>query len=844
MSLAPEFAKIGEKSGSIDVRLSYKIVKLFSEGLYASPNKAIEELVANSFDAGARRVQVLLSPNMHDQNATVVVIDDGEGMDGAGLKEHWLIGISQKRNRHEPPKGRQQIGRFGIGKLATYVLSDRFTHLSKKDGKYYSTSMDYTAIDKRLDHEVEPKKPIRIDLRELSEDQAKAALDPWTQTASFKAAKFPLFGKQAPESWTAAVMSGLKEKVHEIKPGLLEWVLRTALPLRDDFSIHYNGKKLVPSKAGDGLLKTWILGKELIKLPRPSPSDIEASPDSNFTESEPEHYGLSQPLLGRMTGYAEAYQDLLTGKSDEIGRSHGFFVYVRGRLINVQDGHFGIPPDELRHGTFGRFRLVIHIDGLDDELRSNRETMREGPTLDAARDVLRAVFYAVRPTIDQSVEAEAPGVELARKLAASPNSLSRRPIVDLVRAVLAGKAKSRYLVLPKYQSKEEQAEFLATLDKRAAGANDFVDGLDIGFDYRPEDGIAKYDTSNGRLYINAWHPFVAAFYEEYTHKGARQPLEILAMAEVLLEAHLNSAGIKENEIDVVLYNRDLLLRNLAQSSGRRSALSVSNELQEARNSPDGLETKACIAFESLGFAVTPIGGKDNPDGVGVAALGANHDGKPRRYSVSIEAKSKIKDEGKVSSRSVGISAIARQRDEKGCDHCIVIGRAFPTTDGQKSAVAREIKADREATLAMGTPKTITLITIDDLARLVRLRPIKNLGLEKLRELFNCSIDSETRAWIDALASTSISRPPYRKIIETIHELQNRWQNLPAQFGSLIVALDAKGIKYEHEQEIRDLCKGMEQMAPLYIHTTDRTVELDQSAENVIAAIESATRDYA
>ena len=43
-------------------------------------NKAIEELVANSFDAGALLVLVLHSANMHDQDATIAVMDDGDGM--------------------------------------------------------------------------------------------------------------------------------------------------------------------------------------------------------------------------------------------------------------------------------------------------------------------------------------------------------------------------------------------------------------------------------------------------------------------------------------------------------------------------------------------------------------------------------------------------------------------------------------------------------------------------------------------------------------------------------------------------------------------------------------------
>lgn len=80
MTASPHFATAGNEMDKIDVRLSYRIVRLFSEGLYVSPNKAIEELVANSFDAGARRVAVFLPADFHDQGATIAVVDDGEGI--------------------------------------------------------------------------------------------------------------------------------------------------------------------------------------------------------------------------------------------------------------------------------------------------------------------------------------------------------------------------------------------------------------------------------------------------------------------------------------------------------------------------------------------------------------------------------------------------------------------------------------------------------------------------------------------------------------------------------------------------------------------------------------------
>jgi hypothetical protein len=198
MANEPTFVTIGSTTDKIDVRLSYRIIELFSEGLYASPNKAIEELVANSFDAGAQTVQVLLSANLHRQDASIVVIDDGEGMGIEGLKQHWLIGISNKRRLSDKlPRGRQQIGQFGIGKLATYVLSERLTHISKHGGMYYSTSMDFSAIDRRVEKEVEPKVPITIALRELTEDQAKEAVSIWTKTAAFRTSGMVLFGKGA-----------------------------------------------------------------------------------------------------------------------------------------------------------------------------------------------------------------------------------------------------------------------------------------------------------------------------------------------------------------------------------------------------------------------------------------------------------------------------------------------------------------------------------------------------------------------------------------------------------------------------------------------------------------------
>ena len=849
MTSEPTFAATGKATDGIDVRLSYRIVKLFSEGLYTSPNKAIEELVANSFDAGARNVHVLLPPNLHDQDATIAVFDDGEGMGREDLKRHWLIGVSNKRKLSAFPRGRQQIGKFGIGKLATYVLANRLTHISRYKGKYYSTSMNYLTIVQRVEQEIETKTPIRIPLRELTEPQAKKAVKPWTETAAFKDARTRLFGKKSPDSWTLSIMSSLKPKVHEIKEGTLRWVLRTALPLRPDFSIRLNSQLLRSSREGKGLIKRWILGKHLVNLPRPGPKGITAREDPNVAESSEHRFGLDVEGLGRVTGYAEAYKDLFTrgSKSDQIGRSHGFFIYVYGRLLNVHDGHFGISPNELRHGTFGRLRLVVHMDGLDEGLRSNREAVGEGPLLNIAQDVLRAIFNAVRPELEAHDREEAPGAKLDRVLAASPASLSSKPIVDLSRAVATGKSKSRYLIVPECGSDEEREAFLTDLKKRADRADDdaeqFITDVRIDFDRSSRDGMVGFDTRSGVLRLNGWHPFVATFHEQFINKRRRQPLEFLAMAEVLTEAHLHLFGVESSKIDRILSARDQSLRYLTNTSGRRSALSVANALLEARNSPDDLEEAVCDAFDSLGFDATRLGKSGQPDGVAAAHLSADYRGLIRHYKVSLEAKSSG---GTVSARDVGIAAIIQHREKHRCDHAIIVGPAFPTGRGNASALGQQIKDDREKSEAAGAAKTITIITVDDLARLVRLRPVKQIGLRKIQELFqNCSLPEESSEWVRSILDAVVDRPPYGVIVEMIETLQKRYTRASVTYAALRVELShaTPPVEFQTDGEIADLCRGMAQMAPGAMFASPTTVELDQSAENVVAAIDEAMHEY-
>jgi hypothetical protein len=540
---ADELYTTGKEISSIDVRISYRIIQLFSEGLYSSPNKAIEELVSNSFDAGANNVHVQLAPDLVAKDATIVVIDDGEGMDGDRLRQHWLIGVSDKREiSRTPPKGRAQIGRFGIGKLATYVLAGRLTHVSKRKGKFFSTSIDYSKIPAGAQGGIYTEKQVVLPLRELTEDQAKMVVEPWIKGNKSGYSALKLFGSGAAKSWTVAVMSELKDMAISIRRGRLRYVLSTAMPLRDDFKLFLDGDEVPPSKITGKRVKTWTLGKNLKALPSPAPNpdDLEPTEDNSEPADSPLRFGLTHRNgLGRVTGYVEIFDDLLTGgiSDDANGRSHGFFVYVRGRLVNIDDEYFGIDRNLLRHGTFGRFRAVVNIDNLDEELRSSREAIRDGVLCNHARNLLHGIFNLARTTLEKHDEEEDEGGRAAKRFANSPTSLTRLPILGMVESALKGKCSPRYTSYPHGLKVPERDALIGTLRGQAQDAEGYIKDVQL-VELSQDQGVAVLDITTGILQINTLHPFVAYFLDEYEDKQRSLPLKLLATSEVLMEAHL------------------------------------------------------------------------------------------------------------------------------------------------------------------------------------------------------------------------------------------------------------------------------------------------------------------
>ena len=201
-------------------------------------------------------IQLPVSPTEKD---TIVVIDDGESMDYTGLEELWFLGRSPKRTGgpdggERIVRGRRPIGKFGIGKLATYVLVRQLTYICRQGDEYLAVTMDVGRVQGTLE---EPQH-LELEVVNLSADQAERTL---RAVVTDKTALNALFGKNAPDHWTAAILASLREKAQEIKVGRLKWVLSTALPLNPGFKLWFNGDPLESSKEKGKRIWTWTIGE-------------------------------------------------------------------------------------------------------------------------------------------------------------------------------------------------------------------------------------------------------------------------------------------------------------------------------------------------------------------------------------------------------------------------------------------------------------------------------------------------------------------------------------------------------------------------------------------------------
>jgi len=719
-------------SDAIPVHISYEIIRLFSEGLYQSPQKAIEELVSNSYDAGASSVHVLLprtdaDEDVEDESESLPplwVIDNGGGMDAAGFGQLWRVADSEKADA-DPSGDRPPIGQFGIGKLAAYVLAWRLTHISCVEGVIRSTTMNFRDLTDR--HQYEPADPYNLVLYELTTDQAKAALadieerDP----AAWKL----MFGAKPSPTWTAAALSDFRELYNKLSAGRLKWVLATGLPLRSKFSICVDGEKLKSSKLNLATIKTVRVGVD---------DPIAASLGLTTSTAGIEIPGVS----GTITGDAVIYEKRLTeGKSNQYERSHGFFVRVRGRVINLEDELFGL--DALNHAAWSRFSMEIDADGLRTHLLSSREGVRESDAVDVLRTYLHGIFNTCRRAYDEWAETELEGIDLEDLLRDASSLFVTEPMLAGVREVVTTGQESYYLTLPEREEGSTPEQWLA--DFATAVTNAPIARVQYEAT-GPYDRMLHFVPDTRTLVMNTDHPFI----DKLLSNGRnRSTATLFGSGEVFLDLLLQQNGISPSRRVDVFADRDRVLRVLAGDEPSTAA-EVLRLLGVANRSETALERAVGATFKALGFEYERRGGSEGgTDGVLYARLGRGTSGLAD-YKVVYDAKQTK--HPAVPADKINPGSLEDFRRSEGADFAFFLAAEYAAQDDLTKKLNRVIDGVTIERVKTGEkPQPITLLRIEDLRRIVGLHYRYGVTLTRLRSLFTETHKvPEVKTWIDAL----------------------------------------------------------------------------------------------
>ena len=824
----------GELERTFPISIGPRFLELFSENLYSSPNKAFEELVANSWDAEASAVYISIPEDLHDPDASIWVLDNGVSMDADGLETLWKITSAHKRTLSSVK--RPQIGKFGIGKLATYILASEITFVCKAfDGKIRTVPFNYGEIE-QLDGIWNPD-DVPLAVRVIGETELKDILS----TVEGSGQILDLIDSGVPhiesdyfvdefhhpdppsvspsDTWTLVLLTSLRETGRAIQRGRIRRMLRSALPLTSDLSITLNDEVLQPTKVEAEAAATWILGRDLdideVELDSVDSTSGTDSVDVTAIDNTDYPHVTIEGIEGQLSGQVTLYGSRISGgKSETLGASNGFFINILGRIINLEHTDFGF--ENLSHSAWAQFRATVRADGLDKDLGVEREGLRDSKQVRIFKRFLMATFNKARTALTETRMAEWP--KAGDVLDGSWKSIPMGPLAEVVSERLASGGGLPGSIDDKEveDSEEVQRQWSDTVENNPGELISAVRPVAFG----QQLPFSRYKLLTRELLVNESHPYFTG------RKGTieeRRVMQDFALADFLTELYLISNNVDSIALDEGRAFRDEFLRLLAQLQ-RRTGPEIANMLMEAISHPRGLEVIVGDALDYIGFNVTPLAGRGEPDGIAQAPLTPNVLSGEGPYSFSYDAKSTSQENGRVPNDHVRPGALARHRKKFNADHTLVVAPDYET-----GALEEECKTSN-----------VTPIRAEDLAKLLMLSAKSGtVDFMEFRSVFEFHDPDEVHGWVDSFVERSEERQNL-SVGQLLEALSDIGVDGPDELETSVVAhhmrLRSDNNSFPAEGDIRRAIEGLGVFLPSIVRISNKQVYLSASPADIRYAL--------
>jgi len=214
----------------LEMKIDIRVLEHLGLKMYTSLPAVLAEYVANCWDAGATLVDIKIPTGPIDENYTITIDDNGQGMTVEEVNRKFLVVGRRKREEEGTDtivvngKPRKVIGRKGIGKLAGFGVAGRVEIRTRKNGEFVEFRMDYDEMQRKLAEE---------DKGEIKTTYSPEVLD---------------WGPTEEANGTTVKLTRLKRKrsvdIYYVRRNLA----RHFSVLREDFTVRVNEDSLTPAE--------------------------------------------------------------------------------------------------------------------------------------------------------------------------------------------------------------------------------------------------------------------------------------------------------------------------------------------------------------------------------------------------------------------------------------------------------------------------------------------------------------------------------------------------------------------------------------------------------------------
>ena len=129
---------------SLSFKFAARVIDYFGSQAISTDEAAIFELIKNSRDANAKKVEISFVNISSIANSTITVYDNGDGMSIKDIKETWMVIGTNHRSIHtKTKKGKTVWGEKGVGRMACHKLANQVNLLSVKNKERIDMDFDW-----------------------------------------------------------------------------------------------------------------------------------------------------------------------------------------------------------------------------------------------------------------------------------------------------------------------------------------------------------------------------------------------------------------------------------------------------------------------------------------------------------------------------------------------------------------------------------------------------------------------------------------------------------------------------------------------------------------------------